>query len=230
MTAHKIFDWTPAAVVFDCDGTLMDTERHWQAARNIVLLGYGFPVDPEFAELAKGVHYTECGQLMAQVSGHPELAGEMTGQLLDAFRKLVSDQPVAAPGAERLVTGTARFAPLAVASNCPRDVVEFCLEAVGLLHYFANIVVPGSGVLPKPEPDVYLTAVRQLGADPAESLAVEDSRCGLQSAAGAGLRVVGVGPRPADDMARLADLWVTSLAEPDLLAWAAARIPRQTTR
>lgn len=230
MTDHKILGWTPSAVVFDCDGTLMDTERHWQAARNNVLLGYGIPADEEFAELAKGVHYTECGQLMAHFAGRPERAGEMTGQLLDAFRKLVAEQPLATPGAERLVTTTARFAPLAVASNCPRDVVESCLDAVGLLRYFEQIVVPGEGVAPKPEPDVYLAAVRHFGADPSDSLAVEDSHCGIQAAAGAGLRVVGVGPRPGDEVAALTDLWVTSLESPDLLAWADSRRPERIAR
>lgn len=227
MTLHKIFDWTPAAVVFDCDGTLMDTERHWQAARDNVLLGYGVSPDPHFAELAKGVHYTECGRLMANVVGRPELSDEMTGQLLEAFRKLVADHPVPIPGAERLVTRAARFAPLAVASNCPRDVVESCLEAVGLLDRFERIVVPGEGVAPKPAPDVYLSAVRGFGADPADCLAVEDSHCGLLSAAGAGLRVVGVGPCPSDDMTALADLWVGTLADPGLLAWADGRMDRQ---
>ncbi len=227
MTPHKIFDWTPAVVVFDCDGTLMDTERHWQAARDRVLAGHGVSPDPHFAELAKGVHYTECGQLMANFARRPELAEEMTGQLLQAFRQLVADHPVASPGAERMVTCAARFAPLAVASNCPRDVVESCLESAGLLGHFEQIVVPGDGIAPKPAPDVYLRAVHAFGAEPVECLAVEDSHCGLVSAAGAGLRVIGVGRCPTDDMRALADLWVTTLADSGLLAWADGRMGRQ---
>ncbi|MDI5966234.1 HAD family phosphatase [Streptomyces sp. SL13] len=227
MTVHTITDWTPSVVVFDCDGTLMDTERHWQAARDTVLLGYGVVPDPEFAELSKGVHYTDCGRMMAQFAGRPESTQAMTVQLLDAFRKLVAENPVPTPGAERMVAGVARFAPLAVASNCPLDVVESCLEAVGLLRYFERIVVPGDGVRPKPDPDPYLTAVRALGGEPRDALAVEDSVCGLRSAAAAGLRVLGVGPRPADEATELADWWVPSLAEPGLTAWVAGRIPRQ---
>jgi beta-phosphoglucomutase-like phosphatase (HAD superfamily) len=227
MTSPTFLDWTPSAVVFDCDGTLMDTERHWQSARDNVLSGYGIAPDPEFAARSKGVHYTECGRLMAQVARRPDLADEMTAQLLSAFRKLVADNPIPTPGAKLLVTSAARFAPLAVASNCPRDVVESCLESAGLLRHFERIVVPDQDVLPKPAPDVYLTAVHAFGADPADALAVEDSLVGLQSAARAGLRVIGVGSRPAEELTALADLWVTTLAEPALLAWAAARIPRQ---
>ncbi len=227
MTPHKIFDWTPAVVVFDCDGTLMDTERHWQAARDLVLREHGVRADARFAERSKGVHYTECGRLMAEFAGRPERAEEVTGQLLAAFRTLVADQPVATPGAQRLVARAARFAPLAVASNCPRDVVESCLDAAGLLDHIERIVVPEGDLAPKPAPDVYLGAVHAFGAEPSDCLAVEDSHCGLLAAAGAGLRVVGVGADPAPEMTGLADLWVTTLADPGLFAWADGRVDRE---
>jgi HAD superfamily hydrolase (TIGR01509 family) len=227
MTSPAFLDWTPSVVVFDCDGTLMDTERHWVAARDRVLTAHHVTASPDFAARAKGVHYTECGRLMAKEAGRPELADEMTDQLLSTFRRLVADHPVATPGARLMVTSAARFAPLAVASNCPRDVVETCLSSAGLLDHFERVVVPDQDVLPKPAPDVYLTAVRAFGAEPADCLAVEDSLCGLRSAAGAGLRIVGVGARPTDEMTALTDLWVTTLAEPALLAWAADRVPRR---
>ncbi|MDT3398052.1 HAD family phosphatase [Streptomyces sp. B1866] len=226
-TTEQFLAWTPAAVVFDCDGTLMDTERHWEEARELVLRGYGVAPDPEFAARTKGLHYTECGQLLAEAAQRPDLAEEMTAQLLQNFRRLVAKDPVTTPGAEELVRRTSRFAPLAVASNCPLDVVESCLDTAGLLPYFAHIVVPGEGVLPKPHPDVYLTATSRCGAPPADSLAVEDSRAGLQAAARAGLSVLGVGPQPSRQDVALADMWVRSLGEPDLLAWAESRVPRQ---
>jgi HAD superfamily hydrolase (TIGR01509 family) len=227
MTSHPFLDWTPGAVVFDCDGTLMDTERHWVAARDTVLSGYGIAPDPRFAAASKGVHYTECGRLMAKLARRPDLADEMTTQLLAAFRKLVADNPMPTPGAHLMVRHAARFAPLAVASNCPQDVVESCLASAGMLDHFARIVVPGRDVLPKPAPDVYLTAVRAFDVEPSDALAVEDSLVGLRSAARAGLRVIGVGSRPAEEMTTLAHLWVTTLADPELLSWAASRAPRQ---
>lgn len=228
MTAHPILGWTPAAVVFDCDGTLMDSEQHWQQARDLVLRGHGCAPDADFAERAKGLHYAECGRLMAETAGEPALAEQMTRQLLTTFRKLVAEDPVTMPGAVELVRRTSRFATLAVASNCPRDVVESCLDTAGLRGHFAHIVVPGDAVRPKPHPDVYLTAVRRCGADPADSLAVEDSLCGIQAASRAGMRVLGVGPRPGPEETALVDMWVSSLADPELLAWAENRVPRGT--
>jgi HAD superfamily hydrolase (TIGR01509 family) len=225
MTEDRILAWTPSAIVFDCDGTLMDTERHWQEARALVLRAHGSEPDADFAARAKGLHYTECGRLMAESVGRPELAEEMTVQLLDEFRHLVADNPVTAPGAAELVRQVSKFARLAVASNCPRDVVETCLGTADLLRYFEHVVVPGEGMLPKPYPDVYLSATLRCGSSPSDSLAVEDSGCGIQSANRAGLRVIGVGPRPEGKVQ--VDMWVRSLGEPHLVAWAESRVPRQ---
>ncbi|OIJ94622.1 HAD family hydrolase [Streptomyces colonosanans] len=223
MTTHRIFDWTPQAVVFDCDGTLVDSERHWQQARDIVLREHGVAPDPEFTETSKGLHYAECGALMARLAGRPDAGEEMTRQLLANFRALVAQRPVPVPGAQALVKSLSRFAPLAVASNCPADVVEFCIESVGLRRHFRHIVVPGEDVLPKPRPDAYVEAARRLGVDRADTLAVEDSANGLKAAVDAGLRVIGVGRNPSKEALALADLWVDTLDDPGLVAWAESR-------
>ncbi|MFI9648248.1 HAD family hydrolase [Streptomyces sp. NPDC052040] len=229
MTIHRIFDWTPQAVVFDCDGTLVDSERHWQQARDIVLRENGAEPDPEFTESSKGLHYTECGALMADLIGTPEHSEEITRQLLTAFRGLVAQAPAAMPGAPGLVTALSRRVPLAVASNCPADVVEFSLQSVGLRQHIRHIVVPGPGVAPKPDPDTYAEAVRLLGAERGGTLAVEDSLNGLRSAVAAGLRVIGVGRAPGPEALALADLWVDTLEDRQLTAWATGRPPGRRT-
>ncbi|GGV85813.1 hydrolase [Streptomyces gelaticus] len=200
----------------------MDTERHWQDARSRVFVEFGLTPRPGFAERAKGVHYIECGSLMAGESGKPQLADDMTRALLRHFMALVAEDPVTMPGAAALVRLAARHIPLAVASNCPLDVVESSLSRVGLLGCFAHVVVAGDGLLPKPHPDVYATAVRLCGVRPEDAMAVEDSVTGVESARRAGMRVLGVGPRPADEKADRADLWLRTLADPELQAWAQA--------
>lgn len=230
MTSERVLSWTPSAIVFDCDGTLMDTEKHWQDAREIALGEYGLTAAPDFADRAKGLHYTECGLLMAEEGGRPDLAKDLTGSLLRIFRELVAENPVTMPGARELVMSAATFAPLAVASNCPREVVESCLDTSYLRNYFDHIVVPDTRTRPKPQPDVYLTAARHCGVNPADTLAVEDSLCGVEAASRAGMRILGVGPWPGERTTAMVDLWVSSLAEPDLSRWADARIPQQATR
>ncbi|MFJ8746975.1 HAD family hydrolase [Embleya sp. NPDC127516] len=224
MTGNSLLSWTPAAIVFDCDGTLLDSECHWEEARELVLRGYGVPTPADFGERTKGLHFTECGRLMTEVVGLPTShADQVTGQLLEHFRKLVAAHPVTIPGAVEFVRLASCFAPLAVASNCPRDVVKSGLAHAGLLHRFVDVVVPDANLRPKPEPDVYLAATRACGAAPAVTLAVEDSYCGILSATRAGLRVLGVGADPRDEELALADMWVSTLADADLLHWAKTR-------
>ncbi|MFE3203782.1 HAD family hydrolase [Embleya sp. NPDC059237] len=226
MAGNSLLSWTPAAIVFDCDGTLMDSECHWEEARELVLRGYGMDTPDDFGERTKGLHFTECGRVMTEVIGlSAGQADQVTAQLLDHFRKLVAAAPVTIPGAGELVRLAAGFAPLAVASNCPRDVVESGLAQAGLLPYFTDIVVPDATLRPKPDPDVYLAAARACGAPPSVCLAVEDSYCGILSASRAGLRVLGVGAAPRDEELALVDMWVPTLADAALVAWAESREP-----
>ncbi|MCA1220972.1 HAD family hydrolase [Streptomyces sp. 8L] len=239
-----LLDWFPEAVVFDCDGTLMDSERHWQEARHRAFRDFGLHAPPGFAEQAAGVHYTECGRLMAASANKPELAADLAGSLLDHFLSLVADDPVTMPGAAELVRSLSGRLPLAVASNCPLHVVEECLQRAGLRRHLQHIVVPDEEpgpavredagdtgtVRPKPWPDVYLVAARLCGVSPSRALAVEDSLTGVESAHRAGLRVLGVGPRPEGGTVERADLWLPSLRAPELLAWAGSQVPGARTR
>lgn len=224
MTAHPILSWSPSAIVFDCDGTLMDTERHWQEARSATFRAFGLKPPAGFADRAKGVHFTECGALMAEETGKPDLVDELADTLLTTFTALVEQDPVTMPGAAALVRLAVGHRPLAVASNCPREMVESCLGRAGLLSCFDHVVVAGEEVRPKPEPDVYSVAARLCGVPPEEALAVEDSLTGMESARRAGLRVVGIGPCPPGPESEQADLWVPSLADPELVAWVRSRI------
>ncbi|MFJ2788925.1 MULTISPECIES: HAD family hydrolase [unclassified Streptomyces] len=256
--AHPLISWSPEAVVLDCDGTLMDSERHWQDARNHAFREFGLTAPPGFADRAKGVHYADCGRLMAEETQKPELADELARSLLEHFLSLVADNPVTMPGAAAFVGLLAGRLPLAVASNCPLEVVEASLGRAGLLRHFAHVVVPTETVAPagtavatetpgtpssrtapdgadapdglvtgvvrpKPWPDVYTTAARLCGTEPERALAVEDSLTGIESARRAGLRVLGVGPRP-DEGPSGADLWVTTLRSPVLLSWVRVRV------
>lgn len=244
-------DWSPDAVVFDCDGTLVDNERHWQDARVRAFREFGLRPPDGFADRAKGVHYTDCGRMMAEAVDKPELSGDLTKALLTHFMSLVTDDPVTMPGATEVVHLLSGRLPLAVASNCPVEVVEMSLEIAGLRSHFQHVVVPtpaphvsdGAGssgeldprpVRPKPYPDVYAAAARLCGASPDLTLAVEDSSTGVKSALAAGLRVLEVGVRPIDGDPLQADLWLPSLNSPQLLAWAAGlaegRTPKQQGR
>ncbi|MET8897417.1 HAD family hydrolase [Streptomyces albogriseolus] len=233
---RTLSNWSPEAVVFDCDGTLMDTERHWQDARNRAFREFGLLPPPGFADRAKGVHYVDCGRLMAEETNKPELAADLTTALLAHFMSLVAEDPLTMPGADEVVRLLSGRLPLAVASNCPLEVVEESLGRAGLRRHFRHIVVPtgppdsrGTGpgkdgersqaVRPKPWPDVYTTAARLCGVRPETALAVEDSLTGIEAAWRAGLRALGVGPLPDEGDTGHADAWVAALDGPEVLGW-----------
>jgi HAD superfamily hydrolase (TIGR01509 family) len=99
----------------------------------------------------------------------------------------------ALPGAVELV-GALRGAgvPVGVASNSPHVLVDASLRSAGLHEAFAAVVSAQDVARGKPAPDVYLEACRRLDADPAQSVALEDSPTGVEAARAAGLHVIGV--------------------------------------
>lgn len=109
--------------------------------------------------------------------------------------------------------------PVALATNAERANIDFVLDHAGLRSYFP-VIVDGSQVArPKPAPDVYLEAARELGIPPRRCIVFEDSPVGVESARRAGMRVVGVltHPSPLDDI----QFAVSDFMDPDLERWLA---------
>ncbi len=199
------------ALVFDCDGVLADTERHGHLpAFNATFEEYGLPVRWSEDDYAERLTIGGGKERMASLFGDAELvraAGlpedeQERAQLLARwhrtktahFKALVRDGRIPArPGVARIVTAALDAGwTVAVASTSAEESVRAVLQhAVGAevaerVPVFAGDVVPAK----KPDPAIYLLAVRTLGLDPADTLVVEDSRNGLLAATGAGLRCV----------------------------------------
>jgi HAD superfamily hydrolase (TIGR01509 family) len=183
----------PAAVIFDLDGLLLDTESVWTRAEQKLFARYDRTFGPDEKRRLIGTSGPVAAGILEDMLGLP---GEGAA-LIASVRDLVWDELEAGappqPGAVALLTALARRGTLiAVASNSPRAIVDRAL-------WFSVIETPFGVVLggdevehPKPAPDLYLEACRRLGADPAESVAFEDSPPGVASARAAGLRVVGI--------------------------------------
>jgi HAD superfamily hydrolase (TIGR01509 family) len=122
------------------------------------------------------------------------------------------------PGVVELIdAAVARNIPLAIASNSPLAWVQRRLEAAGLIHHFAALLAVDVSSAPKPDPAPYREACAALGADPARSVAFEDSNVGVSSAVASGCFTIACpGPLTEGHDLSGADLFVTSLTDIDI--------------
>ena len=212
--------WSPAAVVFDCDGLLVDTESCWTAAESELFARRGLTFSGgEKAQLVGASIPSACAWLAGRF-GDGTSAEQVGAELLTLVDAVVARAAEPMPGAPELVAAVRARVPAAVASNSTRELLDHALARGGFATTFAITVAADEVGSPKPDPELYLTACERLQAAPADCLAFEDSATGLRAATTAGLRTVAVPSLPG---ARLdADVAVTSLADPALTAWVRA--------
>jgi HAD superfamily hydrolase (TIGR01509 family) len=206
----------PRAVVFDCDGLLIDSEVRWAVAERRVVERHGGAWLPELRERLVGGSGDHTARCIAEWLGLPETAATgILREVYSGYRAVLDElgvEPMA--GARALVTAVAGRLPLAVASNTREETVRATLAASGLPAVFDLVFTPDQGRRAKPAPDVYLAACDALGVQPSEAVAFEDSPPGAAAARAAGMFVVAV---PSDGIHELeADLVLGSLLDLDL--------------
>ena len=207
--------------MFDCDGTLLETESRWTLAEQAVCAAWGVAFSMELKYRLLGTHLALSGELLADWVGAPRSqAPRLADQLIQAYRGAVDEHGVEAmPGAVELVSALAEHVPVAVASNTNILDTRRVLERSPMPDVFRAVVCAGDGLAPKPAPDVYVAACAALGVDPAAAAAFEDSPVGVAAAMAGGLRVYAVPSAPGATLA--AHVTVASLLEitpGDLLA------------
>jgi HAD superfamily hydrolase (TIGR01509 family) len=224
------------ALIFDCDGVLADTERDGHLpAFNRTFEESGVPVrwSPEeygeklaigggkerMASLLTG-EFVRANGLPADSGGQKALLAEWHKRKTATFKELVREGRLPGRPGIRRVIGDALSAgwTVAVASTSAEESVRAVLahaageEAADRIPVFAGDVVPAK----KPDPAIYDLVVRELGLDRGSTLVVEDSRNGLRSAAGAGLRcLVTVNGYTRDEDFSEATLVVSALGDPE---------------
>jgi HAD superfamily hydrolase (TIGR01509 family) len=181
------------AVLFDMDGTLVDSEKLWDVSMRELYARFGGVMTPEVRGATVGGSAESVIKLVFADLGLPpdpqEMADvadwlhEITGDLFDA------GLPWCDGARELLDELAAADVPMALVTNTRRALTERALNSIGR-HYF-TVSVCGDEVLNgKPAPDPYRQAAALLGLDPAHCLAIEDSVTGAASAEGAGCPVL----------------------------------------
>jgi HAD superfamily hydrolase (TIGR01509 family) len=183
------------AVIFDHDGTLIDTES--QDFRSCQMLFAECGVDlllADWAEVIVGRIGGYDGLLDRLVdSQHNGLTREILWERLRALWKVNMEDVTLMPGAEALIAALYQAGyPLAVATASDRAWATRWLTHFNLNRYFRVIATRDDVTAPKPAPDVYYYAAEQLGVRPERCLVFEDSLAGVEAARAAGMTVIAV--------------------------------------
>jgi HAD superfamily hydrolase (TIGR01509 family) len=190
------------AIVFDFDGVIANSEP-------LHLLAFQQALAEDGVELSATDYYSrylgydDVGmfEALGRDRGLPMDGGrvtELVSRKGDRMQDLLRSGSVVFPGALDFIREAAAAVPIAIASGALRHEIDEIIDAAGIANLFATIVAAGDTPESKPSPAPYRLAFEQLrektgrALDPRRSVAIEDSRWGLESARGAGLRLVGV--------------------------------------
>ena len=207
--------WSPRAAVFDCDGTLIDTEREWVQTQTAYLDRHGVTLEPEVRRGLTGASAAVVIGALADVTG--ETPEQVLTSLQAIHAELESEHPAELPGAVDALRAMAQKVPVAIASNSPRALLDRKIDALGLADVVTASIAVEDVENPKPAPDMYARGAELLGAAPEDTLGIEDTETGAAAALAAGLVLIAVpsleGQRPP------AHVTLASLEDPELRAW-----------
>jgi beta-phosphoglucomutase len=190
------------AIVFDFDGVIADSEPLHLKAFQQALTPEGIELSP--AEYyARYLGYDDVGlfEALARDRGLP-MSGQRVTALVarkgERMQAMLRSGTVLFPGVTEFIRAAAAAVPIAIASGAMRHEIDEVIDAAGVSDLFATIVAAGDTPQSKPSPEPYQLALERLretsgrDIDSRRTVAIEDSRWGLESAHGAGLRLVGV--------------------------------------
>jgi beta-phosphoglucomutase len=190
------------AVIFDFDGIIVDTEPlHYKAFQEILVpLGLGFSWEV-YLETYMGFDDRDAFREAFRIAGRPLSDAELKPLIAgkgDAFLRIVSAGAAAYPGVVELIRSVSGNLPLALCSGAMRSDIDPILAQLGLTGVFDTMVTADEVEASKPDPESYRLALSRLQEifpgriEASRGIAIEDTPAGIQSASGAGLRVLAV--------------------------------------
>ena len=181
------------ALLFDCDGTLVDTmPLHWQAWQD-GLRELGIEVPVEFIATYRGATVSDIVAAINQATGHSIDAASFVPRKQARFRELLPGVREIALVAD-IVRAHHGQLPMAVVSGGSRRNVMASLEATEMARYFPVVLTSDDPFPGKPAPDIMLEAARRLGVAPELCQVFEDGDLGLDAARAAGMLATDVRP------------------------------------
>lgn len=203
------------AVIFDLDGTLMDSMWMWTDIDIEYLGRYGYKLPKDLQKKIEGMGFTETAYYFKERFGLPctieEIKAEWTRMAYDKYANSVKTKPGAI---NFLADIRARGMATAIASSNSRELIGACLRANRIEGSFDCIMTSCDVAKGKPSPDIYLSVADILHVEPKDCLVFEDVPMGILAGVNAGMKVCAVWDSHAQDqheaICRLADYYIKS--------------------
>lgn len=209
----------PAALIFDMDGVLVDSNPFHLEKWIEFLNQRHIPFKPE--DLPKQIFGQRNDNAFRHFLGtqlSQEEIRRLSEELEEKFREAFRSHARPLPGLHALITECHRAGvPMAVASSAMAKNVEFIVDTLGFCPYFRFLTSGDEVSRPKPDPEIYLRTANKLGLEPATCVAFEDSYVGLESVKQAGMKCVAIASTfSLDELQAKADLAVRTFEEVSL--------------
>nr|WP_268989757.1 HAD family phosphatase [Corynebacterium fournieri] len=218
---------SPAAVLWDMDGTLIDTEPLWGKATYELGELLGRPLTPEVRAKTIGGSFPNTLNVVAEWAGYELRDGDLERYrtwMFDRMRELFATGIELNPGIGGVLQSLReRGTPMFVCTNTARVLADPCIDAIGR-ELFTGTIAGDEVAQAKPAPDMYLEAARRAGAQPGDCLVVEDSWHGMSAGAAAGCVVLGLAETVPDGVVRFDPSSFLGAGAADVDGWFSAAL------
>lgn len=205
-------------MIFDMDGTLLDSLSVWADSDREFIMGLGLEYDYKCSLAMKKMHFDSACEYLVQEYSLP-FSAEETGKRILAIveEHYINGVPLKCGAEEFLAYAKKRGINMCVATSNKKALAEAALEAKGIMKYFEFVLTSDEIGCGKESPEIFLKAAEKLGATPEETVVFEDSIHAVLSAKSAGFTVVGVYdplcPEEFSEIEKTADKTVKSFKE-----------------
>ncbi|MEH2177864.1 HAD family hydrolase [Nostoc sp.] len=208
-----------AAILFDLDGTIVNTDPIHYRAWQEMLLNYSIEIDETFykSRISGRLNPEIVKDILPQLSA---LEGQRFADEKEMlFRKLAPDIKPLSGFSEILAWTDVYQLKRALVTNAPRLNAEFMLEVLGIKEAFHTVVLADDCIAGKPDPVPYQVALNKLEITAEEAIALEDSPSGIRSAVGAEIRTIGIASTHDPQILQLVGAFMAIPDFTDLQLW-----------
>jgi HAD superfamily hydrolase (TIGR01509 family) len=206
------------AVIFDLDGTLIDSMWMWESIDIEYLARYGLPMPEDLQRCIEGMSFSETAVYFKERFQLPDSLDQIKSDWNKmAWEKYEKEVPLKEGAKELLEHLRQSNIPAGIATSNSRELVELIIRKHHLADYFASIRTSCEVTKGKPSPDIYLLVARDLNVEPSRCLVFEDVLQGVMAGKNANMKVCAVFDEysrcDTQEKKKLADYYINSMAE-----------------